>query len=145
LKNLATELFGFYVRQPCMMFFQQSDLVVVTYNLSHHPQKLYVYPTLDKSTGRLVTARDLRVDPSVQLLYDYILQRGTIVPIEGYDAELLKHGDVSKRVQELLRAGSHEWESMVPRHVANQIKSQELLGYRVEQAVGRQQSDCEPV
>lgn len=97
-----------------------------------------MYPTLDKSTGRLLTAHDVKIDPTVQLLYDYILQRGTIVPIEGYDAELLKYGDVSKRVQELLRAGSHEWELMVPRHVANQIKSQQLLGYRsivVEHAV----------
>lgn len=93
----------------------------------------------------------------MQLLYDYILQRGTIVPIREYNADLLKvflvlqqrmtavmilcacvsqastckqYGDVSRRVQELLRAGSPDWECMVPRHVANQIKAQQLLGYR---------------
>ena len=57
--------------------------------------KVYVYPTVDPKTGELVTASDLRVeDPGVQKLYDYILERGAIVPVEHYDRELLRHGDV---------------------------------------------------
>ena len=39
-------------------------------------------------------------------------------------------GDVSKRVSESIRMGTTEWESLVPRHVCEQIKSLKLLGYR---------------
>ncbi|KAK9811197.1 hypothetical protein WJX73_009463 [Symbiochloris irregularis] len=55
--------------------------------------KIYVYPTLDEKTGQLITAKNCKVEPSVQLLYDYILSRGTIVSINDFDERLLRHGD----------------------------------------------------
>ncbi|GMH43715.1 hypothetical protein BSKO_11637 [Bryopsis sp. KO-2023] len=96
--------------------------------------KLYVYPTLDPATGKLITARDIKVDPSVQTLFDYIYQKGAVVPIAGYDQSLLTFGDVSTRVVESIRRGTDEWEQLVPRHVANQIKSQRLWGYRPKES-----------
>mgnify|MGYP007078094914 CR=1 FL=1 len=93
--------------------------------------KVYVYPTVDPRTGELVTASDLQVDdPGVQKLYDYILGRGAIVPVEHYDRELLQHGDVSKLVAESIRSGTDEWEALVPHHVRDQVKRLNLLGYR---------------
>ena len=93
--------------------------------------KVYVYPTVDPKSGELVTASDLQVDdPGVQKLYDYILERGAIVPVEHYDRELLRHGDVSKLVAESIRSGTDEWEALVPHHVRDQVKSLNLLGYR---------------
>ena len=41
----------------------------------------------------------MQVDPSVQKLYDYIVARGTIIPIQDYNKDMLSRGDVSKRVQ----------------------------------------------
>lgn len=85
--------------------------------------KVYVYPTVDPKTGELVTASDLRVeDPGVQKLYDYILERGAIVPVEHFDRELLRHGDVSKLVAESIRSGTGEWEALVPHHVRDQVR-----------------------
>lgn len=49
----------------------------------------------------------------MQKLYDYIYERGTIIPIVDYDRHLLSHGDVSKRVTESIRANTKEWESLV--------------------------------
>ncbi|CAD7697368.1 unnamed protein product [Ostreobium quekettii] len=98
--------------------------------LLRYDLKLYVYPTLDPATGTLVHARNLRVDPEVQLLYDYILTRGAIVPITMYDESLLSEGDVSKRVVESIRAGTSDWENLVPKYVAEQIRDQRLWGYR---------------
>jgi uncharacterized membrane protein YgcG len=93
--------------------------------------KVYVYPTVDPKTGTLVTASDMKVeDPGVQKLYDYILERGAIVPVEHYDRELLRHGDVSKLVAESIRSGTDEWEALVPHHVRDQVKRLNLLGYR---------------
>ena len=90
-----------------------------------------MYPTVDPRTGELVTASDLQVDdPGVQKLYDYILGRGAIVPVEHYDRELLQHGDVSKLVAESIRSGTDEWEALVPHHVRDQVKRLNLLGYR---------------
>ena len=66
----------------------------------------------------------------MQLLYDYILSRGTIIPINDYDEELLRHGDVAKHVTESIRLGTHEWEDLVPQAVRAQIKRLQLLGYR---------------
>lgn len=92
--------------------------------------QLFVYPTLDPKTGELVTADNLKVDPESQKLYEFILERGTIVPVKNFNAELLQHGDVSKRVSESIRAGTDEWEGLVPHHVREQIKSLELMGWR---------------
>lgn len=57
--------------------------------------QIYVYPTLDATTGELVTAQNLTVDPAVQLLYNYILQRGTLIPIENYNRFALAYDALS--------------------------------------------------
>lgn len=92
--------------------------------------KLYVYPTLDEQTGKLITAETLQVEPKVQKLYDYIRERGTILPINDYSQELLSQDDVHKRVAESIRSGTEDWEKLVPNHVRDQIKRYHLLGYR---------------
>lgn len=56
-----------------------------------------------------------------QLLYDYILSKGTIVPIPSYDEELLRKGDVSRVVAESIRRGSSDWERLVPGPVRDQV------------------------
>ena len=40
------------------------------------------------------------------------------------------HADVSRAVSDSIRAGTELWESLVPKHVAEEIKSKHLLGYR---------------
>ena len=45
------------------------------------------------------------MEPKVQKLYDYIRERGTILPINDYSQELLSQDDVHKRVAESIRSG----------------------------------------
>ena len=52
------------------------------------------------------------------------------MPVTHFDRELLRHGDVSKLVAESIRAGTREWEALVPHHVRDQIKALNLLGHR---------------
>ena len=66
----------------------------------------------------------------MQKLYEYILDRGTIVAVDDFDQQLLMHGDVSQEVGESIRRGTPDWEKLVPVHVRDQIKSLGLLGYR---------------
>lgn len=47
----------------------------------------------------------MQVEPKVQKLYDYIKERGTILPIHDYSQELLSKDDVHKRVAESIRSG----------------------------------------
>ena len=47
----------------------------------------------------------LQVEPKVQKLYDYIRERGTILPINDYNEDLLSQDDVHKRVIESIRSG----------------------------------------
>lgn len=47
----------------------------------------------------------MQVEPKVQKLYDYIRERGTILPINDYSQELLSQDDVHKLVTESIRSG----------------------------------------
>jgi len=57
--------------------------------------------------------------------------------VTHFDAALLSHGDVSKLVAESIRAGTPDWEGLVPHHVRDQIKALNLLGYRGEEGGGK--------
>ena len=46
------------------------------------------------------------------------------------------HSDVSRTVTDSIRAGTSVWETLVPKHVAEEIKSKHLLGYRPRQPNG---------
>lgn len=47
--------------------------------------KIFVYPTINEKTGEMENVDSVKVAPSVQLLFDYIRQRGTLVPITNYN------------------------------------------------------------
>lgn len=44
--------------------------------------------------------------------------------------DLLMHQDITRVVAESIRTGTPLWESLVPHHVATEIKDKNLLGHR---------------
>jgi hypothetical protein len=94
--------------------------------------KLYAYPLLDQSTGSLVTAGNLRVEPHLRHLYAYLLENRLIESVRDYDERCLSifSRDVLKR----LRSGDAAWETMVPPAVAHIVKERGLLGYMANAA-----------
>jgi hypothetical protein len=94
--------------------------------------KLYAYPLLDQSTGSLVTAGNLRVEPHLRHLYAYLLENRLIESVRDYDERCLSifSRDVLKR----LRSGDAAWEAMVPGAVAHLVKERGLLGYMADAA-----------
>ena len=92
--------------------------------------KLYVYPTLDGATGELTTVRNMQVGGVLRQLYNYLVERGCIVPLDNFDADVLHiySPDVLARIQ----TGADGWESMVPDAVADAIKARRLFGYAGE-------------
>jgi hypothetical protein len=90
--------------------------------------KLFVYPFKDPNTGSIITARNLRVAPHIQHLYDYLLENQHVQSVRDVD-----EGDLSIFSRDVLRdilANAKGWEGKVPAQVAELIRSRRLLGYR---------------
>jgi hypothetical protein len=90
--------------------------------------KLYAYPLLDRSSGSLITAGNLRVEPHLRHLYAYLVENRLIESVRDYDEQCLSV--FSRDVLQRLRSSEDDsWERMVPPAVAEVIKRRRLLGY----------------
>jgi hypothetical protein len=98
--------------------------------------RLYVYPYRDPKTGELYTVENLEVAKELRKLYGYLVDRGCIQPLTGYDAELLHifSRDVARRIQ----TGEPGWEQDVPSEIAEVITRRGFFGYRRERRAGQQ-------
>ena len=90
--------------------------------------RLFVYPLRDPATGSIITARNVRVAPHLQHLFDYLQENKYIQPIRDYRAEYLPI--FSRDTLSKIKSGDPEWEEMVPPQVAAIIKERRLLGYK---------------
>ena len=89
--------------------------------------KLYVYPFRDPLTGRIETAEDLKVSAHVRHLYAYLKESGCIQALRCYSADCLPI--FAHEVLAKIRAGSRDWEGLVPPEVTRLIKERRLFGY----------------
>ena len=89
--------------------------------------KMYVYPMLDPDTGQVVSADSGPVPPPANLVRDFLIAVGSVVPLRGYQQSYLsiRTRDVLRRLQ----SGDPSWEQMGPPIVAESIKQHHLLGY----------------
>jgi hypothetical protein len=90
--------------------------------------RLYIYPLLDNATGKLVTVDTLEVAPALRKLYGYLVDRGHIKQLENVNREYLHI--FSRDALRKIKGGDQSWEEMVPREVADIIKTRKYLGYR---------------
>ncbi len=95
--------------------------------------KLFVYPLLDPASGSVITARNIRVAPHLQHLYEYLLENNYIQSIRDYRPENLPI--FSRDVLAYIKAGDAKWEKMVPPQVASIIKDRSLFGHRSAGAI----------
>ncbi len=89
--------------------------------------KLYVYPLQPSPDGELKTADDIKVQPEIQPLYDYLAGRGSFVNLDNYRPEYLPI--FSRDVLRRIAANDDSWETMVPEQVAELIKRRAFFGY----------------
>ena len=90
--------------------------------------KLYVYPMIDEATGKMVTAKQIKVAPNLRSLFQYLIDNQYIQEITEYHSEYLRIHP--PEVLAKLQAGDNMWEHMVPTEVAQIIKQHEFFGYR---------------
>ena len=90
--------------------------------------KLFVYPMRQDMVGDVVTVEDMRVEPGLQPLFDYLAGRGSFVHLADYRPEYLPI--YSRDVLRRIASGDREWESMVPPAVADLIIRRSFFGHR---------------
>jgi hypothetical protein len=70
---------------------------------------------------------DIKVQPEIQPLYDYLAGRGSFVNLDNYRPECLPI--FSRDVLRRIAANDDSWEMMVPDAVAALIKKRAFFGY----------------
>ena len=90
--------------------------------------RLYVYPTLDRSTGQVSTSTTLQLAHPLIHLLEYLRDKGGIEAIEDFDASQLKV--FPKEVLSAIQNGTPGWEQYLPAPAAEVIKRRSLFGYR---------------
>jgi hypothetical protein len=90
--------------------------------------KLYVYPMVDETSGKLVTATQIKVARNLRSLFRYLIDNQYVEEITDYHSEYLRihPPDVLAKLQ----SGDSSWERMVPPEVVHLIKKREFFGYR---------------
>lgn len=89
--------------------------------------KLYVYPSLDKKTGKLFTVENLDVAPNLRHLYAHLVENKFIVNIPNYDADALKI--YSSEVLAKIHAGDEALSQLIPPPIFEVIKAKKLFGW----------------
>jgi len=89
--------------------------------------KLYVYPSLDKKTGRLTTVENLEVAPNLRHLYAHLLENKCIENIAPFNVDALKiySSDVLPRIQ----AGDPSVARSIPPQILEVIQAKHLFGW----------------
>ena len=98
--------------------------------------RLYVYPVRPTPDDQLKTVDDIKVQPEIQPLYDYLAGRGSFVNLDNFCPEYLPI--FSRDVLRRIAANDDSWETMVPDEVATLIKKRAFFGYV---KAGRQHPD----
>jgi len=90
--------------------------------------KMYVYPSLDKKTGKLTTVQNLEVAPHLRHLYQHLVDNQFIVDITNFDAEALKiySGEVLAKIH----SGDESVARLIPPAIAEVIKAKRLFGWQ---------------
>jgi len=90
--------------------------------------KLYVYPMIDEATGKIVSAKQIKVAPNLRSLFQYLIDNPYIEEITDYHRDYLRIHPPEALAK--LQAGDSGWERMVPPEVVQIIKEREFFGYR---------------
>jgi hypothetical protein len=93
--------------------------------------KMYVYPSLDKKTGKLTTVENLEVAPGLRHLYAHLLENKFIENIPTFNADALKiySGDVLTKIQ----SGDESLAQLIPPQIFEVIKAKRLFGWGQKQ------------
>lgn len=89
--------------------------------------KIYIYPTVDQITGKVIFPNDLPLPEDVHYLLKYLEMNRRIVKLQNAKTEY--QYITTDRVNELMETASPELSEVIPQKVEEIIKTKELFGY----------------
>jgi hypothetical protein len=89
--------------------------------------KLYVYPSLDRVTGKLVTAENMEVAPSLRHLYAHLVENRFIEDISDFNPDCLPIYSVD--VLEKIQQGDETLAKLIPEPIFELIRAKKLFGW----------------
>ena len=94
--------------------------------------KLYVYPSLDKKSGKLFTVENLDVAPHLRHLYAHLVENKFIEDIPTYNGDSLKiySGEVLAKIH----SGDESLAKLIPPQIFEVIKAKQLFGWGQKKA-----------
>lgn len=100
--------------------------------------RIFVYPTLDKVTGELITAKNLKLREEIsrsQPLYDFMYSQGSIYAIDNFSREVLDKMTFADHlgatsIFQMVKKREEGWEEFVPAPVAKAIQEGDLFTER---------------
>jgi hypothetical protein len=89
--------------------------------------KLYVYPSLDRKTGKLITIENMEVAPHLRHLYAHLVENKFIENITTYNADALKiySGEVLAKIH----SADESLSKLIPPQIFEVIKAKKLFGW----------------
>jgi hypothetical protein len=94
--------------------------------------RLFVYPSLDRKTGKLTTVENLEVARHLRHLYAHLVENKFVVNIANYNAEALKiySGEVLAKIH----SGNESLSKLIPPPIFEVIKAKKLFGWNQKPA-----------
>ncbi len=89
--------------------------------------RLYIYPLKDRETGHLSTVENLAVPPQHSKLFNYLVEKQCVVPLDNYNPDILHI--FSREILKKIKSGDADWENMVPDSVREVIQEKSYFGY----------------
>ena len=89
--------------------------------------KLYVYPSLNKSTGKLFTSKDIELPADLRHLYNYLTENKKIIDVKSAEKKWFQID--SGKVLRMIQNNEDGWDKLVPEYVADYIKTNKIFGY----------------
>ncbi|NDH54543.1 MAG: hypothetical protein EBY24_21810, partial [Betaproteobacteria bacterium] len=98
--------------------------------------KLYVYPSLDKKTGKITTIENLEVMPHLRHLFAHLVENRFIENITSYNAGALNI--YSSEVLAKIHSGDESLSRLIPAPIFERIKAKQLFGWKQKVPVAAQ-------
>jgi len=96
--------------------------------LFHKNMKMYIYPSIDRSSGDMITSKNLLIEEELRHLYEYLYENRKIIYILNVNKKYLHI--FSQDVLKMIEENNSDWENYVPNYIVKFIKNNELFGYK---------------
>lgn len=89
--------------------------------------RFYIYPALDRETGKILLVDDVELEPDVKHIFDYLVDNRKIRNLRQAKTKWLHI--TPNEVLKLMHSNDKRWETMVPKYVSKTIREKKIFGY----------------